>query len=71
MDAFINTFLIPGEVFMNFVLALFGFTGHEFGPEIYRIGAALASWLIWATVIRHTWNLTLHIFGFRSYGGGQ
>lgn len=71
MTAFIETFLMPGEIMMDFILLLFGFSGVEIGLALYRVGAAFASWIIWSVAIRFTWKLTLHIFGIQPFSGGQ
>jgi len=59
-----ETFLIPGEFALRFILKFLQIDVAIIDPALFVVFAGFLSWLIWMTIIRGIWAITLRIFGF-------
>jgi hypothetical protein len=59
-----ETFLIPGEYVLRFVLRFLQIDVAVFDPALLVVFAGFISWVIWMAIIKAIWAITLRIFGF-------
>lgn len=59
-----ETFLIPGEYVLRFILRFLQIDVAIFDPALFVVFAGFISWVIWMAIIKAIWAITLRIFGF-------
>lgn len=59
-----ETFLIPGEYVLRIILKFLQIDVAIFDPSLFIVFAGFISWLIWMTIIKAIWAITLRISGF-------
>lgn len=61
-----ETFLIPGEYALRFILKFLQIDVEIVDPVLFVVFAGFISWVIWMAILRAIWAITLRILGFDS-----
>lgn len=63
-----DTYLIPGKFLLGLLLKFLQLSAEKIEPSLLVVFAGFISWLVWMTIIKIVWTLTLRIFGFEPRG---